>query len=292
MEKIKLKYIILILFANSLITLILPLASALISKYLNKRYEIGFFNLTAIYSLILTLVIIFAIKLVSNKNYSSFGFKSINKKDLKITFYFFAFLFPIPLLGRLLDPSFDNWFASLYNLGSFLSILYFLVNLPLFTIKEELIERSLIQNYLSNHYNSFITILAISINFAILHFFLIPNTLYHSFVTVLSVFLGSLIISSLYYLTKNVFLTILLHALYNIVVFLQIILHINNNLIGETILFIIWGILFLMSFSKVMKEIRPLFIAKKEKLRIFDYTFLIFFTIVFPIILLIASRYL
>ena len=292
MAKINLKTILLIIFANSLITLVLPYLSLLISKNLNKTYELGFFNLVALYSLIIVILLIFIYKLSSKNKFEFYGFKEITKKDFKLTFILISFLFPIPLLGRLLDPSFDPWFVSLYNLGSYVAILYFIINLPIYLIKEELIERSLIQNYLSKNYSNILTILVISINFAILHFILIPNTLYHSVITVISVFLGSLIIASLYELTKNVFLTILTHLIYNFVVFYQIILHNDKNMLGESILFVIWGIFFLFTFTKAIQVLKPLFRFKQENLKITDYIFLIFFSVVLPIILLLFSKYL
>jgi len=292
MAKINLKTILLIIFANSLITLVLPYLSLLISKNLNKTYELGFFNLVALYSLIIVILLIFIYKLSSKNKFEFYGFKEITKKDFKLTFILISFLFPIPLLGRLLDPSFDPWFVSLYNLGSYVAILYFIINLPIYLIKEELIERSLIQNYLSKNYSNILTILVISINFAILHFILIPNTLYHSVITVISVFLGSLIIASLYELTKNVFLTILTHLIYNFVVFYQIILHNDKNMLGESILFIVWGIFFLFTFTKAIQVLKPLFRFKQENLKIADYIFLILFSVVLPIILLLLSKYL
>ena len=221
MAKINLKIILLLVFSNSLLILILPKLSTFI---------LGLFNLTAIYSLLLVILLILILKFTTNEKSSFFGFKSLNKNNLKLAFYALFFLFPVPLIGRILDPSFDSWYTSSYNLSSFLALIYFLINLPLFIIKEELIERSLIQNYLSKFYKSTVVILVISINFALLHFFLIPNTIYHSVITVISVFLGSLVISSLYEKTKNVFLTIIVHLLYNFIVFYQIILHNNNNL--------------------------------------------------------------
>src|SRR3989344_340730 len=292
MVKINLKTFLLIIFANSLITLVLPYLSLLISKNLNKKYELGFFNLVALYSLIIVILLIFIYKIFSKNKFEFYGFKEITRKDLKLTLILISFLFPIPLLGRLLDPSFDAWFVSLYNLGSYVAIIYFIINLPIYLIKEELIERSLIQNYLSKNYSSILTILVISINFAILHFILIPNTLYHSVITVISVFLGSLIIASLYELTKNVFLTILTHLIYNFVVFYQIILHNDKNMLGESILFIVWGIFFLFTFTKAIQILKPLFRFKKENLKIADYIFLILFSVVLPIILLLLSKYL
>ena len=292
MAKINLKTIILLIFTNSLISIILPFLSVYIARNLNKKIEIGLFNLGAVYSVIITILIIILLKFVTKTKLNFYGIKEIPKKDIKLTLYFLFLLFPIPLLGRILDPTFDSWYTSLFNLSSFLAIIYFLINLPLFVIKEELIERSLIQNYLSKYYSSFTTILVISINFAILHFFLLPNAYYHSFVTLISVFLGSLIIASLFQITKNVFLTIIIHILYNLIVFYQIILHINNNLMGEIILFSIWGILFLLTFSQSIKEIKQIFTKKRENLKTLDYIFLIFFSIALPILILVITKYL
>ncbi|MBS3150089.1 CPBP family intramembrane metalloprotease [Candidatus Woesearchaeota archaeon] len=292
MARINIKTILLLILANTLITIILPILSSAIAKSLNKKFEIGLFNLPAIYSLIIVILIIILLKIYSKSKTSFYGIKKLNIKDIKLTFLLLFFLFPIPLLGRILDPSFDSWYTSQYNIFSFLAILYFLINLPIFIIKEELIERSLIQNHLSKYYSSLITILVVSINFAILHFFLIPNSYYHSFITLASVFLGSLIIVSLYEITKNVFLTMIIHIIYNLTVFYQIILHINNNLLGEIILFTIWGLLFLFTFKKSFNLIKPLFISKKQKLSTADYSFLIFYAILLPIIILIITKYL
>lgn len=293
MAKINIKGILILILANSLITFILPILSSEIAKSLHKKFEIGLFNLTAIYSLLIVIILIIIILKIFTKSKTSFyGIKSPSLKDTKLAFLLLFFLFPIPLLGRIIDPSFDSWYSSMYNLSSFITILYFLINLPLFIIKEELIERSLIQSHLSKYYSSFITILVISINFAILHFFLIPNTYYHSFVTIISVFLGSLIIASLFEITKNVFLTMLIHIIYNLTVFYQIILHINNNLLGEIILFTVWGFLFLFTFKKSFNIIKPLFKFKKQNLTSIDYIFLIFYSVILPVALLLISKYL
>ena len=291
MAKINLKIILLLVFSNSLLILILPKLSTFISIKLHNSYSLGLFNLTAIYSLLLVILLILILKFTTNEKSSFFGFKSLNKNNLKLAFYALFFLFPVPLIGRILDPSFDSWYTSSYNLSSFLALIYFLINLPLFIIKEELIERSLIQNYLSKFYKSAVVILVISINFALLHFFLIPNTIYHSVITVISVFLGSLVISSLYEKTKNVFLTIIVHLLYNFIVFYQIILHNNNNLFGESILFITWAILFLITFKSFFKEIKPLFSKSPQKLNSYDIIFLIIFSLL-PILFLYLQRFL
>ena len=167
MAKINLKIILLLVFSNSLLILILPKLSTFISIKLHNSYSLGLFNLTAIYSLLLVILLILILKFTTNEKSSFFGFKSLNKNNLKLAFYALFFLFPVPLIGRILDPSFDSWYTSSYNLSSFLALIYFLINLPLFIIKEELIERSLIQNYLSKFYKSTVVILVISINFAI-----------------------------------------------------------------------------------------------------------------------------
>lgn len=292
MAKINLKGLLILIFANSLITLILPFLSSEIARFLHKKFEIGLFNLPALYSLLIVILLIIILKVFSKTKVSFYGIKTPSLKETKLAFLFLFLLFPIPLLGRILDPSFDSWYSSMYNLSSFITILYFLVNLPLFIIKEELIERSLIQNHLSKYYSSFLAILVISINFAILHYFLIPNTYYHSFVTIISVFLGSLIIASLFEITKNVFLTMLVHIVYNLTVFYQIILHINNNLLGEIILFTVWGFLFLFTFKKSFNIIKPLFKFKKQNLTSIDYIFLIFYSVILPIALLLISKYL
>src|SRR3989344_4657277 len=102
MAKINLKTILLIIFANSLITLVLPYLSLLISKNLNKTYELGFFNLVALYSLIIVILLIFFLIINFIFIYKFFFFffyfkKKKKKKKLKKNFlkknFFFKKLF-------------------------------------------------------------------------------------------------------------------------------------------------------------------------------------------------------
>ena len=223
----------------------------------------------------ITIFILFFYKITERKSWKEYGIKKISLQEVKYSFFFLFLLFPIAFLGRMLDPSFDLWYAQQTGLFTLQGLFFSLLLLPLFVIKEEIFERSLIQSKLSQVYGRMIVLLLVSLNFAFMHFYITKN-MQHIAATVVSVFFGSLVLVLLYDITKNLFATLLTHLLYDFLVVLQIYLHAKNFILSETLFWILFGIFFLITVKKtwnLIQEQKP----KKVSLSLLDWVFFIVF---------------
>jgi len=234
--------------------------------------------------LLVPVVMLILYKLISKEKWKDYGIKNLNSKNIKLGFYFLFALFPIALIGRLLDPSFDVWYAQQNNLLVFSGLISMSMFMVLYVIKEELFERSLIQSKLSRSYGSFLTAIIVSINFALLHFYFPRVGLNHVVATVISVFFGSLVIVLLYEITKSLFTTIITHLVYNVIIIWQMFLHANNMILAEVLFWVVFGILFALTYKKVVGEIKKIKI--KVKLGYLDWVFILIFVLVLPLVMI------
>jgi len=239
------------------------------------RFELGTIGYI-LALLILSFFILIIYKFVEKKSWKDYGIKKVRLQDIKYSFFFLFILFPIAFLGRIFDPGFDIWYAKQSGLLTFYGLLFSFLIMPLYVIKEEIFERSLIQSKLSQNYGSLIALFLVSLNFALMHFYL-TKEMNHIITTVISVFFGSMALVLIYEITKNVFASLLTHLLYNILVVFQIYLHAKNYLIYESIFWIIFGLLFLLTFKKSWSEVKVVIKSKRVSLSFVDWIFFIVF---------------
>ena len=271
LKNMKLKESLKILFASFLFT------SGLLLILSFLRIPLRFPGATPFMFLLVSILILFLYKFFEKKPWKEYGLQKLKKKDFLFSMYFLFLLFPIAFLGRILDPGFDAWYAQQSNLFTFSGLLLSLLLMPLFVIKEEIFERSLIQSKISKHYGSVITGIAVSVNFAFMHFY-ITQDMQHVAATVISVFFGSFVLVFLYEATHNIFATIFTHLLYNLLVVIQIYLHVKEYFVFEIIFWIVFGILFFLTFKYCWAEIKKMIMQKKTVLSFFDWVFLIVFS--------------
>ena len=247
-------------------------------------FILSFFNefgVESIFSVLIVLIILFLFKfnfkeLKGNKN---FYFKDI--------FYVIVLFFPLALLGRIIAPKFDNFFVNLYGLIDINSYFVFMILsiLPLF--KEELLERTM-QIKLSKTYGTLITMIFLSLNFALLHF--IYFDLFLGIVTSLLIFFASFILVSFFEKTRSLFTIFIAHVFYDFLIVMQIYLHLNNILF-EYIFWIVYGVIFLifakMAWSRFLEGINK---NKYIKPYLSDWIFLVIFGFLPLIINLILRK--
>ncbi len=182
-----------------------------------------------------------------------------------------AFVFPIPLIGRLLVPSFDAWYAE----GSGFLVPGILggalVSIALAVTKEELLER-LLQRTLLDSYGPLVVSVTVACQFGIAHFFREP--LAYGLASVFSVIPVAFLLSFLYAKTRSLIISLSFHLLFNALVITQIILHAKGNAVGELVLWIAWGIAWLGTIRPAWRwlraEARP-----KTRLRVGDWIMLL-----------------
>jgi membrane protease YdiL (CAAX protease family) len=259
-------------------------------------------NLIPVYLLILYILFFIVVLLIDKKPLKFVGITSFSGKGIKLMIGFVFLLMPLALLGRLLDPGFDSWYGSAVGILTIKGLVLFSLLMPFFVIKEEIIVRGIMQSKLSTYGFLWMSI-ALSINFAIAHFYLPEVGLRHIIIWVVSVFIGSFFLIILFDMTKNLWLSILLHLIYNIAICLQIYLHVMNPR-AETIFWVICMIGAVVSFFVLRTSIWAHFASMKKKneqkdehhdakdarriglrLSMPDIIFLVLFALVFPLLI-------
>jgi membrane protease YdiL (CAAX protease family) len=204
------------------------------------------------------LLFITVFSLARKRSWSFYGFSRPSGRDMKAAFYFLLLLFPISLAGRLAAGDFDLWFAGQYGLLAG-NLAFFFLTIPVFAFSEELYARSIIQSNLEGIFGPLLASVAVSAHFALLHL----GGPYMA-VVVASVFFGSLVISLLYSLTRNILTVFLVHAASNALVAGQIVLHASGQAMLEYMYWGIYGALFLVFLPKTAKQLRGLAISGKK----------------------------
>lgn len=242
-------------------------------------------DLFLFYSVLITVGILVFYKGITKKKYSDLGIKKIKKEDISLAVKIFLMLFPVAFISRILDPSFDKYFSVAYGLGGLSSFIIFILYLPFFAIKEEIFERSFFQSLFSRGYGSLIAPILVAINFSLAHYY---NTgvLSHTLNIVLSVLVGTYLIALLYEKTKNLFITIITHLVYNIFIMFQIYMHVFGLNILEIVFWTVWGILFIFFLKRTIKEIKVLFVNQVKDLGLLDLAYIIGFGVIIPVLII------
>ena len=264
------KDIIQILFA----VFIFSIGINLLLKLFKLRYYYGF---------IFVILFLIIYKFIDKKDFSYYGLRKFNLNDIKKAYYILTLLFPVSLIARLIDGSFDIWYASQIGINNLTSVIVISAFMPLFLIKEEIIERSLIQIKLNKYYGKLLTVIAIGINFGLLHFYFTNNGQNHVIASAIFVIFGGIILAVLFEITKNLFLSIGVHTIYNVLIIVQIYLHLYNG-IYEMIFWVILMFLFLLSFKKSSLLIKDIFDKKNIKKFSFIEMIVLIIFILFPIL--------
>jgi len=265
-----------------------------ISKYYFQKFTLffsGSFDYLNYYAFIAlaTIVIVVVIKFISKRKFSSLGFKIPTNGDWRKLYYAFALLFFVAFVSQLVDRRFDILYAETYHLTTMGAVLATIFLMPFQVIYEEFFERGLIQSQLSRFFNNKLTILIISVNFALLHFAVFGSN-YHTITNLVFVFLGSLILAGLFQSTRNIWMTLILHLVYNCILIFQIYYHYQGYIadklhIFEIVFFSIWGILFFISLKPAWRYFRSTLKDRHHrKLTYVDWAFISLFAVVFPIL--------
>lgn len=253
----------------------------------NLPIKAGPVYLSNIFTLLFAIIVVLIVLLALIKDTRWLGLSKPTKAGWRETFILLAFVWPIPLLGRLIDPSFDRWYANQLGLLEWSLLASFLVSLAFVVVKEELMER-LMQRTILDAYGPALTILAVSINFGWLHYF--SNPLLHGLSSALSVALISLVLCMVYARTKNLWLSLSFHLVFNLIIVGQIWLHAVGDVIGEGLLWIVWGAAWLVLFKPGAMLVRSTLAGSSFRLKPGDWSFLTLFAIILPAIYLILSN--
>jgi len=237
-------------------------------------------NLIGLYGLIAVGVVILLLILFEGKMRAGIGLRRFSGGDLKFPFLALVLVFPVLFIGRLIAPSYDRWFIDMQGIYTWGGLGFFIVSILFFVFKEELIER-FIQIRLSNVYGPIITIIAISINFSLLHY--APFYGEYRWILVGSVFLATLVLAALFELTHNIWLTIIFHAIFNSLSALQIFLHGRDHLLLEQIFWAAYALVFLIFFIPAARAFHPIF-KKIPNILVGDWILLLIFSFGLPIL--------
>lgn len=252
-------------------------------------------GLNPFYQIILFGLILVLFNFVEKKKYSETGFVGFKKEHFKLALFVLGILIPIAAISRIVDPTFDAWYGQLEpRFWTMAGVLTFIPVIFFSVIKEEILERSLIQSRLKS-YGPMLAALLTCINFGFAHIFYYPGlfsqpvVMFHLAIIYITVFLGSLMIALLYESTRNIWLTMIVHLLYNWIFIFQTYWHLTN-IKFELIFWTFGSILFLFVIFKLKDERKRLFMFfvdwKIPKLVVVDYLFIIIFALGLPIYLI------
>lgn len=165
----------------------------------------------------------------------------------------FGLLFPIALIGRLLVPDIDAQYIQLFGLSSAGALGWFALTLPLFLLSEEIILRTG-QLIIARPFGRLVGIIVMAANFSLLHFpFAFPQ---FAASVVVSTLFGAFVLGSLYARSGNFWLTFLAHLLFDVLMVFQIVFHVWNLTAAEVVLWLVFGLLFLIGVRRAVTELR------------------------------------
>lgn len=242
--------------------------------------KLWLFELRHVFLLLFILALFCLVLVMIKKRASWFGLARPDNAGLTATFQLLAFVFPVALIGRLAVPGFDAWYADRVGLLGWSLAATAIISTILAVVKEEFIER-IMQRLLLERFSPLIVSLAIALQFGSAHFFRDP--LAYGIASMASVIPAGFILALLYARTKNFWLALIFHQAFNLVVILQIILHAKGDTVGESMLWAVWGLAWMLTLKPAWKFLRGSTVGPKAKAQIVDWVFLSVFGIILPV---------
>ncbi|MFH1401226.1 MAG: CPBP family intramembrane glutamic endopeptidase [Nanoarchaeota archaeon] len=243
----------------------------------------------ALLQLVLVLAVLVVFHLLRKRSESYYCMRLPEGDGLHLMLKFVVLLMPLALIARLAVPSFDAWYAGLAGLGSWTAVLSLSALMPILVMKEELIERILIQRKLEA-YPVWIVLVVVSLNFAFAHFFW-NGSLQFVLAQTLAVFFGSLLLVLFFAMTRNIWLSILLHLIYNLLIVLQIYLHVARPMM-EWVFWIVMILLCAAVLPSAARRVKDFFAkSKRHPMSAGDWVFIALFALVVPVAFIVLSRF-
>ncbi|MBU1197173.1 CPBP family intramembrane metalloprotease [Candidatus Micrarchaeota archaeon] len=170
------------------------------------------------------------------------GLKWPGKNDWKKTFAALGLMFIIGILGRVLSPDMDAWYAGIAWLHDWTYVQQMLLTwIPLAVILEEVAVRGILQSKLQQRFSPKIAILSAALFFAFMHAYLLTYSAANAYgiASFLMIIAQAFLITLLYYWTRSWIATGILHLVANTFAAFQTFFHVSGQLELE---FLIWGI--------------------------------------------------
>lgn len=194
-----------------------------------------------------------AMRYALRRPFSEYGLTKGTKETWKLGIACLGLLFPIALLGRIADPSFDFEYARYAGLLTMSGVGAFLVTLPFFLFREELFLR-FTQTELGSAVGKRLGILLLAANFAILHY---PfGFSQHATSVLISVFFGAIVLNTLFSRTQNIWVALAVHVVYDALITLQIFFHATGQVFGEWVFWTAYAFLFALGLRSGISLLR------------------------------------
>ena len=92
------------------------------------------------------------------------------------------------------------------------------------------------------------------------------------------------VLAALYAQTRNIWVSLSFHVIFNLIVLAQILLHARRDVVGEWLLWIVWGTAWLLLMKPAWGSLKELFEEKIPKIKIGDWVFLVLFGLILPVV--------
>jgi len=244
-----------ILFFNSL--LVTGVTFALMLFNIIRPVAVGSYTLYVdlILILILTAFIILDKKL-GKRSLSDYGFQAPKFQHLDFVIYSFLLFFPFAFISRIFTPNFDFWYSDFLSISTLSKLIPFLLYLPLQVLIEEIGIRALFQSRLSKMFGSRAAILAVTLNFVVLHTnALLTGKFEYQIVMLLAWLAYSFLLSVVFEYTGSIYFAFALHFLIDFVSSVQTFLHITHMLPYEVVLWSCWAVLLILNINNILRLI-------------------------------------
>lgn len=216
--------------------------------WLFRNYQLPFLlgriNLIGLYTSALCLIALIVFKLIEGRRWIALGFNKFSRRDLRCVGYGLVLIYPIFLAGRIFSPTFDRWYVQTQQLFNWSAWSAFLLSVLLLIFTEELVQR-FIQARVSVAIGVALTPPLMALNFTIFHYS--PGFGPHLWPMLISVFLSALVLAAVYEQTKNFWLALFFHAVFNALSLLQIFFHGQGWRLAEIGWWTIYGLVVVLT---------------------------------------------
>ena len=258
----------------------------LIGNYFGSSYN------SLILLLVLAALVVFD-SIIDRRSLGVYGIKKPKRSDVKYAVAIFALFFPIAIASRILFPAFDAVYASTLNLNGFNYIQFLIFVVPLGILTEEMGTRALFQSKMAPLFGDRLAIYSVIANFTLLHFsWAFALDLTNFLIVILTVLAYSALLAFLFYYTKNILSTIIVHLLTNVVSTYQLIYHITGQFFNEAILWAAWGVMLILFYPIATEMLRKAYSsAKLINFKGLQISATIIFVSLFSLIVITLLRY-
>jgi membrane protease YdiL (CAAX protease family) len=252
-------------------------------RFLEHLMSLPFEGTTARHLIPAMLVALFVLAFPFSRRAIRNGFNWVGLGgQIRTTLALLPLWFPFVFLIRILDPGYDDWMVTTRFHGGFDLPLLVMSGSIIVVMKEELLERGLLQPLAEQGFSPRWTAIFMVLGFSIFHLHAGDPT-WKGLSTFVGVASGAFLLVAAYRLTGSVLVAFLLHLMFNATAILSTWLHLSGRLAWEMVFWGLFGLFSIYALPSGVRVLRNAFPPSERPTSLLEPAIVILISILVPL---------